>query len=114
MAQITGYLCDICEGFSLNRDGWVKVVPYTDGTTAAANNQIDVCSANCLVRLGIDRGGSRAKVPAKTRRPWSDDERREIVAFANANSVKAAVEKYSVDQSLIHRWRHALNETATA
>lgn len=108
MAQITGYVCDVCETFSLKRDGWLKVTPYVQGDNPGSGG-IDVCSNRCLIRLGKERDGQEPKPPRQPRPGrYSEELRLEILAYADDTSIPTAAAKYNLPPSTIYRWKDAL------
>ena len=52
MTAVTGSICDVCKAFTIERDGWLKVQPYAEAT---GDKCLDVCSNNCLIKLGRER-----------------------------------------------------------
>lgn len=100
MASITGTQCDVCKRIEVgDTEDWLQVRPRAHSGTGE-RNQIDVCSNDCLIKLGRLRKGEAAE----GRKTYTDDFKLEVVLFANEHSVGEAVDKYGVEQSLVYRW----------
>jgi hypothetical protein len=104
MAQITGYVCDICHQFSLNRDSWLKVSSYADKDAA----HIDVCGNKCLSKLAKERAEAAGETLSKQRerRIHSVDHKVEVVESALEHGVGVTAKKFDLSASLIRRWIH--------
>lgn len=110
MSQIVGHLCDVCERFSVTRDGWLKVSSYADKNNAG----IDVCGNDCLISLGKQRKQSGlgdlipdvTSAPAKKKRRsgYSEDVILEVLAYAQKHSVTHAQERFGIPYSTIYNW----------
>lgn len=115
MAKKTGYECDVCKNFSTNREGWVTVTPHATGV---GDSEFDVCSADCIVRFGVERGGAvgkRAKtgtsvLAGKPAKRYDDDLKLSVAAYADEHGDSAAADKFGVSYDSARRWREALKE----
>lgn len=108
MAQLTGYVCDICSTFSLTRDGWLKVSTFTENRTDAG---IDVCSNRCLSALAKERiaaNGGGIGV-GKSRRTHSDTYKAEVVALCKeeGHTVTSVARDLGLSQSMVWKWVRA-------
>ena len=111
MAQMTGYVCDVCEKFALKKENWIALTggPNTQGS-------IDICSNRCLVkiaRLRLDAekemqatdptNGNKAPYNRNTK--FTDDQKLEIVAEAMEHGVKATAEAHGLHWQAVARWK---------
>lgn len=97
MGQVTGYICDVCDRFAVQRDEWLKISSYADKDAA----HIDVCSADCLVRLGQERGGN---VNKPKRNHASDERILAVLAEAEATTPRQAANKFGLSEGTVYRW----------
>lgn len=109
MAQMTGYVCDICSTFTTNRDRWLKVSSFTDNRVT--DTGWDICSNKCLVNLGRTRlsegaGANGGTKPPKSRRNHSDEFKAEIAGYINNDKRKVyeVGRAYNLSPSLVRRW----------
>lgn len=110
MAQITGYICDVCGVFATNRDRWMKVVPYADNRHAEAG--FDVCSNKCLVSLAKRRmeelGETEIVAPEgkRTRRQYSDEYKKEIAetVLSGVATVTEVAKTEGLHRGLVTSW----------
>lgn len=105
MAQVTGIVCDVCERFSVQKDGWMRL-----SVLAGESGGIDVCSNNCLLKLARQRrdesDDKRDHVKRQsTSGKFSDEQKYEIVQVALDTSVHQAAEKYGVPWQAVARWK---------
>lgn len=104
MAQVTGFVCDICKTYTEDKSTWLRL--NTNATTPGERGSgWDICSNRCLIKLGRDR--AQADGPPKsvrTRRSYEPEFRREVGEHALNTSPREAAEKYDVDIKNVYRW----------
>ena len=116
MAQMTGYVCDVCERFALKKENWIALTggPNTQGS-------IDICSNKCLVKIARlrlesekDLNGEVSPVrPRKltsTSKAFNDDQKLAIVEEALENGVKATAEFHGLPWQAVARWKADLSK----
>jgi hypothetical protein len=106
MSQFVGYVCDVCGTISDDRSVWLRLNTIATGT---GDKGWDICSNKCLATIARNRAeaagellGSSTRTYAKRR---SDEEKLEIVLFANEHGASAAFNKYGVAGSTIKGWQ---------
>jgi molecular chaperone DnaK (HSP70) len=110
MAQLTGYLCDVCEKFSIDRNGWLKVSSTADKDAKG----FDICSNSCLIKLGQRRktemGETQNRIRnSKGRTPSHVID--EAVEYSLDHTVQETATKFNVPTSTVHQWRHSRGVT---
>lgn len=116
MAQMSGYICDVCEKFTLKMDAWMQLSggPNTSG-------KIDICSNKCLVKIARQRLEAEKDLngePKKVRAPqlsarskaFSDDQKLAIVQEALENGVKVTAEFHDLPWQTVARWKTDLTK----
>lgn len=109
MAQFTAFKCDVCGAIGDNRDRWLVLKTYADNRES---NGKDICSNDCLIRLGKERqvagaGVNKVFPTAKRngkRSTYTPEFRAEVVEAMKTMKAKDVSEMYGVPVSVIYTW----------
>lgn len=116
MTKVQGYECNVCEAFSTNRTGWVEVKPHGVNPVPGEADTLDVCSPDCIVRLGIERGGSvkRGRPPSaakgRPRKRYDDDFKLEVGLYALEHTDTETANRFGISFDSVRRWREETKE----
>jgi Transposase len=111
MAQMTGYVCDVCSIFSLSRDKWLKLTSFTDNRVS--DTGFDICSNKCLVKIARTRlsenagaNGIPGERSTRPRREHSTEFKADVVAMVESGeyTAHAAARKFNLSPSLVRNW----------
>jgi hypothetical protein len=118
MAQATGYICDVCERFTLR-----KPTDWFILTTENGSGKLDICTNRCLANLARDRlkaerdaapvivaAEDKPKPPVFSAkdREISDEEKLAIVEEALTGGVKAVADAHNLPWQAVARWKTEL------
>ena len=111
MAQATGYICDVCEAFTVRKPTDWFVLSTENGA-----GKLDICTNRCLLNLARDRvkaerspdgnGGTPSKpVFSAKDMHLTEEQKLAIVEEAMETSVKKTAEAHNLPWQAVARWK---------
>lgn len=99
MAQVTGYVCDVCKNYTEDKSRWLHL---TANASAPGDKGWDICSNKCLVNLARER--MEASGEASGRKSFTDEQKLEVVLYAEEHGYKAAGERFGIHPVTVGTW----------
>lgn len=103
MATVSGKVCDQCEKFGTDLEGWLRLIPENGKDIGPTRESgFDLCSDKCLLKLAKARNGQSEGQRGK--RP-SEQFKREVVRYSNNASMSATAQHFGISYHSVERWR---------
>ena len=100
MAQLTGYLCDVCEKFSVDRQGWLKVQTAADRDAKG----FDICSNTCLIKLGQRRRAEMNEKPTRQRHFVTGEFKNEVMKYYTDHTAGETADKFGISTNMVYKY----------